>query len=73
MAVGWSRDGDVHEQIEATVESGVQSPTTPTGRGMMKPLEGGIVVRKAPKGASCPLRLDHGYISLLSPHPGRLC
>ncbi len=24
MAVGWSRDGDVQEQIEATVESGVQ-------------------------------------------------
>lgn len=24
MAVGWSRDGDVQEQIDATVESGVQ-------------------------------------------------
>ena len=24
MAVGWSRDGDVHEQIDATVKSGVQ-------------------------------------------------
>jgi phage/conjugal plasmid C-4 type zinc finger TraR family protein len=24
MAVGWSRDGDVQEQIGATVESGVQ-------------------------------------------------
>jgi phage/conjugal plasmid C-4 type zinc finger TraR family protein len=24
MAVGWSRDGDVQGQIEATVESGVQ-------------------------------------------------
>jgi phage/conjugal plasmid C-4 type zinc finger TraR family protein len=24
MAVGWSRDGDVQEQIDATVESGVE-------------------------------------------------
>jgi phage/conjugal plasmid C-4 type zinc finger TraR family protein len=24
MAVGWSRDGDVQDQIDATVESGVQ-------------------------------------------------
>jgi len=24
MAVGWSRDGDVQGQIDATVESGVQ-------------------------------------------------
>ena len=24
MAVGWSKDGDVQEQIDATVESGVQ-------------------------------------------------
>jgi len=24
MAVGWSRDGDVQEQMDATVESGVQ-------------------------------------------------
>ena len=24
MAVGWSRDGDVQEQIDATVKSGVQ-------------------------------------------------
>ena len=24
MAVGWSRDGDVQEQIDVTVESGVQ-------------------------------------------------
>lgn len=24
MAVGWSRDGDLQEQIDATVESGVQ-------------------------------------------------
>jgi len=24
MAVGWSRDGDVHQQMDATVESGVQ-------------------------------------------------
>jgi phage/conjugal plasmid C-4 type zinc finger TraR family protein len=24
MAIGWSRDGDVQEQIDATVESGVQ-------------------------------------------------
>ena len=24
MAVGWSRDGDVQEQIDATVESGVR-------------------------------------------------
>lgn len=24
MAVGWSRDGDIQEQIDATVQSGVQ-------------------------------------------------
>ena len=33
MAVGWSRDGDVQEQIDATVESGVQLARSRLSRG----------------------------------------
>jgi phage/conjugal plasmid C-4 type zinc finger TraR family protein len=33
MAVGWSRDGDVQGQIEATVESGVQLARSRLGGG----------------------------------------
>ena len=33
MAVGWSRDGDVQEQIDATVESGVQLARRRLSRG----------------------------------------
>jgi phage/conjugal plasmid C-4 type zinc finger TraR family protein len=33
MAVGWSRDGDVQEQIDATVESGVELARSRLSRG----------------------------------------
>ena len=33
MAVGWSRDGDVQEQVDATVESGVQLARSRLGGG----------------------------------------
>lgn len=33
MVVGWSRDGDVQDQIDATVESGVQLARSRLSRG----------------------------------------
>jgi phage/conjugal plasmid C-4 type zinc finger TraR family protein len=49
MAVGWSRDGDVQEQIGATVESGVQLARSrlPEGESSTNCEECGIVIPDA--------------------------
>jgi phage/conjugal plasmid C-4 type zinc finger TraR family protein len=70
MAVGWSRDGDVQEQIDATVESGVQLARSRLsgGGGSTRCEECGIVIpearRKAMPGVrfcvSCQSELEKG-------------
>jgi hypothetical protein len=46
MAVGWSRDGAVEEQIEATVESAIQLARSrlPDGEGLTHCEEAAMVV-----------------------------
>ena len=49
MAVGWSRDGDVQEQIEATVASGVQLAKSrlPNGESLTHCEECGVGIPEA--------------------------
>jgi len=68
MAVGWSRDGAVQDQIDATVEDGVQLARSrlPDGKSSMHCKECGTVIpdarRKAISGVclcvSCQLELE---------------
>ena len=53
MAVGWCRDGDVHEQIDATVKSGVQLARSRLSRGDSSTYceECGIVIPDARRNA----------------------
>jgi phage/conjugal plasmid C-4 type zinc finger TraR family protein len=46
MAVGWSRDGDVQEQIDATVESAVQLAKSrlPDGKSLTHCEECGVAI-----------------------------
>jgi phage/conjugal plasmid C-4 type zinc finger TraR family protein len=70
MAVGWSRDGDVQEQIDATVESGVQLAKSrlPVGESLTHCEECGVAIpearRKAMRGVrfcvSCQSELEKG-------------
>lgn len=49
MAVGWSRDGDIQEQIDATVESGVQLAKSrlPVGESLTHCEECGVAIPEA--------------------------
>jgi phage/conjugal plasmid C-4 type zinc finger TraR family protein len=49
MAVGWSRDGGVQEQIDATVESGVQLAKSrlPDGESLTHCEECGVAIPEA--------------------------
>jgi phage/conjugal plasmid C-4 type zinc finger TraR family protein len=49
MAVGWSRDGSVQEQIDATVESGVQLAKSrlPDGESLTHCEECGVAIPEA--------------------------
>lgn len=70
MAVGWSRDGDVQEQIDATVTSGVQLAKSrlPDGESLTHCEECGIAIpdgrREAIPGVrscvSCQSELEKG-------------
>lgn len=67
MAVGWSRDGDVQGQIDATIESGVQLARSrlPRGESATHCEECGSVVPDARRSAIPGVRLCVGCQSEL--------
>ena len=62
MAVGWSRDGDIQEQIDATVKSGVQLARSrlSTGESATHCEECGVVIPDARRKAMPGVRLCVG-------------
>jgi phage/conjugal plasmid C-4 type zinc finger TraR family protein len=62
MAVGWSRDGDIQDQIDATVESGVQLARSrlPQGGGATQCEECGNAIPDARRRAVPGVRLCVG-------------
>ena len=62
MAVGWSRDGDVQGQIDATIESGVQLARSrlPSGESATHCEECGSVIPEARRSAIPGVRLCVG-------------